>query len=159
MNSFFIENKYIIATVLIIVVIVYLFSNRKIRPVQGAVISSKFGYRIHPITGVYQLHNGIDLSAKQGTPIKAIASGLVEYSTYDNLNGYVVKLKHLRYSTSYGHMLQTPEVKKGELVHKGQIIGYTGSTGQSTGPHVHFMIYDKNGTPIDPLNQTHIFEA
>lgn len=144
--------------ILIVAVIVYLLTKQ--RPVKNALITSKFGYRTHPISGYYpSFHNGLDLSAPAGTPIKSILSGIVEKTGYDNVNGYYIQVKHLNgHSSFYGHMKQASKYNKGAFIFKGDVIGYVGSTGASTGPHVHFIVFDKNNTPIDP-QKTNFFKA
>lgn len=117
-------------------------------PVYGK-ISSPFGMRNHPITKVNKAHTGVDLSSSSGDPILAAASGTVEYSGYSKGYGYNVIIDHKNgYRTLYGHSSKLL-VKKGELVKKGQTIALVGSTGVSTGPHLHFEIRIDN-TPVDP---------
>lgn len=112
-------------------------------------ISSPFGMRNHPITKVNKAHTGVDISSSKGDPILAAASGVVEYSAYSNGYGYHVIIDHKNgYRTLYGHSSKLM-VKKGELVKKGQTIALVGSTGVSTGPHLHFEIRIGN-TPVDP---------
>ena len=119
-------------------------------PTKNYRISSKFGYRYHPITGKYTLHKGIDMAAPQGTPIFATRAGYVSTTAYQEGGaGYYVSINHGDgYRSIYMHMTHYI-VKKGDYVEAGQIIGYVGSTGGSTGPHLHFGIsYD--GTYVDP---------
>lgn len=117
----------------------------------GAVITSSYGYRIHPITGNYSLHNGVDLAIYQGAPIYATKSGYVSTATYNYVYGYYVTINHMDgYSSLYGHMTNYT-VSEGEYVTRGQIIGYVGSTGWSTGPHLHFTIY-YNGSTVNPMD-------
>ncbi len=118
-------------------------------PVNYTRFSSPFGYRIHPVYGDWRFHYGVDLSAPQGTPIIASRSGQVTTATYDSSSGYYVSINHLDgFSTRYLHMTHYI-VEPGEYVVAGQIIGYCGSTGTSTGPHLHFSVY-YNGTAVNP---------
>ena len=120
-------------------------------PINYTKLTSPFGMRIHPITGVETFHYGVDLSAPQGTPIYASRSGQVSTATYGSSGGYYVIINHLDgYSSNYLHMTHYI-VSPGEYVVAGQVIGYCGSTGASTGPHLHFAIY-KNGTAVNPAN-------
>ena len=121
-------------------------------------ISSPFGYRIHPITGVQKLHTGCDIAGSgiNGTPIYAADSGTVSLATNNEGGyGYYVMLYHgaksdgKQYATLYAHMTRYV-VSAGQKVQKGDLIGYVGSTGASTGPHLHFEIR-VNGTPVNPL--------
>lgn len=117
----------------------------------GAVITSPYGYRVHPITGNYSLHNGVDLAIAQGTPIYATKSGYVSTATYNYVYGYYVTINHMDgFSSLYGHMTNFI-VSEGEYVTRGQVIGYVGSTGWSTGPHLHFTIY-YNGSTVNPMD-------
>ncbi len=114
-------------------------------------LTSAYGYRVHPITGNYSFHNGVDLAAGQGTPIYATKSGTVTTATYNYAYGYYVVVNHLDgFSSLYGHMTHYT-VSEGDYVQRGEIIGYVGSTGYSTGPHLHFTIY-YNGSSVNPMN-------
>lgn len=157
------QEKIIVATAIGTSVAVatgfLLWSMRKIEPVKNGKVTSPYGNRIHPITGGAQFHNGIDISAESGTKIRSIMSGVCTGSGYDNINGYWVKVKHLGVTSFYGHMLKPAKVKQGDVIRKGQVIGYVGSTGMSTGPHVHFMIFDnKTWNHTDPL-KTNLFKV
>lgn len=120
------------------------------------VITSKFGMRLHPILGVWRLHDGIDMAIPTGTPVKASATGTVTYVGSMSGYGNVVILSHgENFSTLYAH-LKSFAVKKGQVVKQGQVIAYSDNTGWSTGPHLHFSIYkiDINtgkSTAVDPL--------
>jgi len=117
-------------------------------PVNGN-ISSPFGMREHPRTGADDFHSGIDLSISPGTPVRATADGIVSYSGWHGGNGNLVVLEHGHgFSTFYAHN-KTTNVKIGQKVKRGDIISYSGSTGNSTGPHVHYEIW-KDGKPINP---------
>ena len=119
-------------------------------PTKNYRISSPFGWRYHPISGEWKMHYGIDMAAAQGTPIYATRSGYVSTASYQAGGaGYYVKINHGDgYSSIYMHMTHYI-VKAGDYVTAGQIIGYVGSTGGSTGPHLHFGI-SYNGTYVDP---------
>ncbi|HEX6224076.1 MAG TPA: M23 family metallopeptidase [Chryseolinea sp.] len=114
-------------------------------------VASGFGYRIDPVYKTVKFHGGLDFAAPQGTPIYATAAGVVKVA--GNLgNGYgnhVVVNHGYGYETLYGHMFRI-NVRPGRSVKRGEIIGYVGSTGKSTGPHVHYEVH-KNGRPLDPV--------
>lgn len=117
--------------------------------------SSPFGYRIHPVYGDWRFHYGVDLSASSGTPIVATRSGVVTYATYSWSGGYYVTIDHQDgFSSKYLHMTHYI-VSPGQKVSAGQIIGYVGSTGTSTGPHLHFSIL-YNGSHVNPANYINI---
>lgn len=119
------------------------------RPVPGAVTSG-FGWRVHPIFHVRKLHTGVDLNAGMGDPIHAADSGTVVAAGWRGGYGKCVIIQHRgSLSTLYGHMSQIL-VSVGQTVKRGQTIGKVGSTGYSTGPHLHFEVR-VNGTPVDPL--------
>ena len=116
----------------------------------GVVITSPYGYRVHPITGNYSLHNGVDLAIGSGTPIYASKSGYITTATYNYAYGYYVTINHMDgFSTLYAHMTSYA-VSEGQYVERGDIIGYVGSTGWSTGPHLHFTMY-YNGATVNPM--------
>jgi len=120
-------------------------------PLRHIRISSRFTYkRWHPILHRYRPHLGVDFAARRGTPLLAVNSGKVIFSGWKGGYGKVVKIKHRNgYVSLYAHQNRI-RVKRGERVKKGQIIGYVGSTGRSTGPHLHFGLY-KNRRAINPL--------
>ncbi|MBP5534568.1 MAG: peptidoglycan DD-metalloendopeptidase family protein [Alphaproteobacteria bacterium] len=122
------------------------------RPLGNAKISSKFGMRLHPILGYKIQHNGIDFAAKIGTPVPAGADGVVVKIGRNGGYGKYIKIKHNEtYSTAYGHLDSfNSDLHTGSYVKKGEIIGYVGNTGRSTGPHLHYEVV-KNGTPVTPL--------
>lgn len=114
-------------------------------------ISSSYGYRIHPITQVKSFHKGIDIPAPMNTDVLASDDGIVIFSGYQNGYGNVVKLKHFDGKiTIYAHN-NSNVVSLGEIVKKGQVISKVGSTGNSTGNHVHFEVI-VNGENINPIN-------
>ncbi|MCL1886432.1 MAG: peptidoglycan DD-metalloendopeptidase family protein [Betaproteobacteria bacterium] len=114
-------------------------------------ISSAFSMRKHPITGSWKQHKGIDFAAPTGTPIRSAADGTVESVGRQGGYGNVIVIKHWgAYTTAYGHMSRfNPDIKKGTKVKQGDIIGYVGSTGMSTGPHLHYE-FRVNGVQHDP---------
>ncbi len=117
-------------------------------PVKGQ-ISSPFGERIHPITGRLTFHSGIDIRTPPGTPVKATADGIVSFSNWQDGTGYVVIVEHgLGFSTVYAHN-KLNCVKVGQRVKRGEVISISGSTGATTGPHVHYEVW-KNGNRVDP---------
>jgi murein DD-endopeptidase MepM/ murein hydrolase activator NlpD len=122
-------------------------------PVNFKYISSGFTFhRFHPILGEYRPHVGVDLVAAYGTPVKAVADGRVASSGWMGELGQCVKIEHPRGTTSiYGHLSRiSPEARAGSYVRVGQVIGYVGSTGLSTGPHLHFAI-ERQGKYVNPL--------
>jgi murein DD-endopeptidase MepM/ murein hydrolase activator NlpD len=120
-------------------------------PIDGARLSSGFGMRNHPVMGYSRMHRGVDFAAASGTPIQAAGDGTVQTAGRNGGYGNYVRIRHnSQYSTAYGHMSRIA-VKAGQRVRQGQIIGYVGSTGLATGPHLHYeTIY--NGTQINPLS-------
>lgn len=122
-----------------------------LRPCKFTRVSSPFGWRIHPIYGDRRFHYGIDLSASQGTPIVATRAGVVTRAYYSSSGGYTVEIDHQDgYSSKYLHQTHYI-VSAGQKVSAGQVIGYVGSTGASTGPHLHFSILYK-GEHVNPAN-------
>jgi murein DD-endopeptidase MepM/ murein hydrolase activator NlpD len=118
-------------------------------PVSGARLSSGFGMRFHPILGFSRMHQGVDLAAPYGTPIVAASDGVIRFAGWHGGHGNFVQIVHAGgMGTGYGHMSRFV-VRVGENVRQGQLIGYVGSTGLSTGPHCHFEVY-RNGEAIDP---------
>ena len=118
-------------------------------PVSGE-ITSPYGYRIHPIWGTTIYHSGIDIGVDEGTPVHAADGGVVVWSGWMGGYGYAVVIDHGNgLSTLYGHNSELA-VDEGQSVAKGQVISYAGSTGNSTGPHVHFEVR-VNGDPVDPM--------
>lgn len=119
----------------------------------GSGNGSKFGYRVHPVTHVYKLHTGVDIPAPGGTPILAAESGQVITASYQGAYGNCVIIDHGgSYTTLYGHMSRIG-CSSGQSVSRGEVIGYVGTTGYSTGNHLHFEVR-VNGTPQNPLQYT-----
>src|ERR1700733_6231573 len=114
-------------------------------------LASGFGYRIDPVYKTTKFHAGLDFAAPQGTPIYATANGTVEVAgnTGNGYGNHVVINHGYGYSTLYGHMFKV-KAKAGEKVKRGEVIGYVGSTGKSTGPHCHYEVR-RNGVPVDPV--------
>jgi len=122
-------------------------------PLKYSRISSKFSYaRKHPIYKVYRPHTGVDYAAPKGTPVHAVADGTVTFKGWGGGGGNTLKIKHAgNLMTGYLHLSGYAKgIVKGSRVSQGQLIGYVGSTGASTGPHLDYRVW-KNGTPIDPL--------
>ena len=118
-------------------------------PVKGRV-SSPFGSRVHPLTGSSTFHSGIDISTPMGTKVRATADGIVSFSNWHSDSGYIVTLEHGNgYRTIYAHNRQN-FVKIGQRVKRGDILSLSGSTGSSTGPHLHYEVW-KNGIHVNPL--------
>ena len=121
-----------------------------IMPVVGR-ITSNFGARRHPVLGYTRMHAGVDFGAAHGSPIYAVGDARVIYSGWHGGHGNYVKLDHGGgYATAYAHMSRIA-VSSGSVVRTGQIIGYVGSTGLSTGPHLHYELY-RNGQAVNPLS-------
>jgi murein DD-endopeptidase MepM/ murein hydrolase activator NlpD len=119
-------------------------------PVAGR-ITSGFGYRVHPILRFARLHKGVDFGAGWGTPIVAASDGQVTRAGWAGGYGRQVRIAHAGgLATSYSHMSQIV-AEEGSFVRRGQLIGYVGSSGLSTGPHLHYEVY-RSGTPVNPLS-------
>ncbi len=121
-------------------------------PIPNKGITGNFGWREHPILKRREFHPGIDLKADVGTPIRAPANGVVEFAGY-NENGYgynVILLHNFGFKTVFAHMMRRDVVKAGQFVKKGDLIGYSGNTGLSTGPHLHYEVRFINKT-LEPL--------
>ncbi len=118
-------------------------------PVNVPYLSSSFGWRRHPISGRRSMHEGLDFSAPQGTPIRAASGGVVTVASHQSGYGQTVEIEHGNgLMTRYAHA-SSIKVDVGDLVEKGQVIGKVGSTGRSTGPHLHFEVR-MAGHPLDP---------
>ena len=115
-------------------------------PINGARLSSGFGFRKHPILGYNKLHQGTDFAARRGTPVMASGSGTIERASWFGAYGKYVRIRHnSTYKTAYAHLSKFGRnIKAGRKVRQGQIIGYVGSTGRSTGPHLHYEVLVNN---------------
>jgi murein DD-endopeptidase MepM/ murein hydrolase activator NlpD len=112
-------------------------------------LSSSYGYRTHPIKGTRDFHTGVDISASPGSEIKATADGIVSFSGWSGANGRLVAIEHGHgFRTFYAHNKKIA-VKVGDVVQRGDVIAYVGSTGSSTGPHVHYEVW-KSGKSVNP---------
>jgi murein DD-endopeptidase MepM/ murein hydrolase activator NlpD len=122
-------------------------------PLKYSRISSRFTYRrLHPVHRVYRAHTGVDYAAPSGTPVMAVADGVVVFKGWGGGGGNTLKIKHAgNLQSGYLHLRGYAKgIKQGSRVSQGDVIGYVGSTGTSTGPHLDFRLW-RNGTPIDPL--------
>ena len=118
-------------------------------PVDGVRLTSGYGMRDHPILRKRRQHNGVDLAAARGTPVYATADGLIGKAQYWGSYGNYVQIEHGgQLQTRYAH-LSSYTVNSGDMVRKGELIGYIGSTGRSTGPHLHYEVR-VDGVPVDP---------
>jgi murein DD-endopeptidase MepM/ murein hydrolase activator NlpD len=119
-------------------------------PINGARLSSSFGKRKHPILGYNKLHTGTDFASPKGTPIMASGDGIISRAKWCGGGGNCIKIKHNSvYQTVYAHLSKFGKgIKRGVRVKQGQIIGYVGSTGMSTGPHLHYEVIE-NGRKIN----------
>jgi murein DD-endopeptidase MepM/ murein hydrolase activator NlpD len=126
--------------------------DRKPMEFRSARISSRYGWRIHPILKRRILHSGVDYAAPKGSRIYASGDGVVKKAQWAGGYGKYIVIRHnSEYSTGYAHMNNFANgIKPGVRVKQGQVIGYVGSTGRSTGPHLHFEVI-KNGKKVDPL--------
>jgi murein DD-endopeptidase MepM/ murein hydrolase activator NlpD len=114
-------------------------------------LASGFGYRIDPVYKTTKMHAGLDFASPQGTPIYATADGVVTTAgnTGNGYGNHVVINHGYSYETLYGHMVRI-KVRGGQKIRRGEVIGWVGSTGKSTGPHLHYEVH-KNGNPVDPI--------
>ena len=122
------------------------------KPIAEGELRSGFGYRRHPVLGYTKMHTGVDWSNRIGTPIMAAGNGTVIKAEWDSGYGRRVELQHANgYVTSYNHMSRFGRgVAPGARVRQGQVVGYVGSTGLSTGPHLHYEVI-VNGHFVDPM--------
>lgn len=139
-----------------------LMANRKIqddtflagRPIKKGWMSSRFGHRADPFNGRVAMHEGVDFAGKEGSEVISVAAGVVTWSADRYGYGQMVEINHGGgYMTRYAHNKENL-VKPGDVVKKGQVLAYMGSSGRSTGPHVHFEVY-KHGRPVDPAAYIH----
>jgi murein DD-endopeptidase MepM/ murein hydrolase activator NlpD len=120
-------------------------------PIDGARLSSRYGRRDHPILGYTRLHQGIDFAAPAGTPIHAAGDGLVQMAGHNGDYGLYVRLRHNgSLTTAYAHLSRIA-VRSGQRLRQGQVVGYVGSSGLSSGPHLHYELHVDN-RPVNPLN-------
>jgi murein DD-endopeptidase MepM/ murein hydrolase activator NlpD len=121
-------------------------------PLSYSRISSHFTHkRFHPVLKYYRPHHGVDYAAQTGTPVHTIGDGKVIFKGYTKGGGHTVKIQHnSTYTTCYMHLSKYGKISVGSIVKQGEVIGYVGSTGLSTGPHLDFRVY-QNGSPINPL--------
>jgi Membrane proteins related to metalloendopeptidases len=121
-------------------------------PINGARISSSFGMRFHPILNTNRPHNGTDFAAPRGTPIMAAGAGIVERANRFGSFGNYIRIRHANgYETAYAHLQGFARgIRAGARVQQGQTIGYVGTTGRSTGPHLHYEVH-LNGRPTNPM--------
>jgi len=122
-------------------------------PIHGARVSSRYGMRHHPVLGYSRMHKGVDFAARRGTPILAAGSGVINYRGRNGGYGNYIRIKHnSSYSTAYAHASSfNKKFRKGSRVKQGDVIAYVGTTGRSTGPHLHFEVLI-NGKQINPKN-------
>ena len=124
-----------------------------LRPVNSHIVSD-YGYRTDPILGVQRMHNGVDFAARMGTPVKAPADGVVDEVTYSASYGHYIDLRHPKagYITRYAHLSEAADhLREGMSVERGELIGYTGNSGRSTGPHLHYEVHEEDGGTINPM--------
>jgi murein DD-endopeptidase MepM/ murein hydrolase activator NlpD len=124
-----------------------------ILPIQGT-LTSGFGMRRHPIFRVYRMHNGVDFSVPVGTPVYATGDGIIEFTGNRQGYGITVQIRHPKAErrTLYAHLSRIPdEIRPGAHVKRGQVIAYSGNTGLSTAPHLHYEVHDLNGEPLNPV--------
>ncbi|MFZ1991528.1 MAG: M23 family metallopeptidase [Alphaproteobacteria bacterium] len=122
-------------------------------PIDGAHISSGYGMRFHPILGYTRMHKGVDFAATPGTHVYAAGAGIVERASLFGTYGNYVKIRHDNgYETAYAHLKgYGPGIREGARVAQGQVVGYVGTTGESTGPHLHYEVLQK-GAQVNPMN-------
>ncbi|WP_225721285.1 M23 family metallopeptidase [Candidatus Vallotiella sp. (ex Adelges kitamiensis)] len=122
-------------------------------PVAKARLSSRFGERMHPISGRHAFHSGVDWAAPSGTPVRASGSGIVTFLGWRHGYGKTVVIRHIQqYETMYAHLSRTPlNLKAGKKIARGDVIGYVGNTGRATGPHLHYEVRHQ-GHRLNPLS-------
>jgi murein DD-endopeptidase MepM/ murein hydrolase activator NlpD len=121
-------------------------------PIDGARLTSAFGMRNHPILGYSAVHKGVDFGAPHGTPVQAAGDGVVELAGWHGAYGQYVRIRHnSEYATAYAHLSRLATgVRQGDRIRQGQVIGYVGSTGRSTGPHLHYEVM-RRGAQVNPI--------
>jgi murein DD-endopeptidase MepM/ murein hydrolase activator NlpD len=122
-------------------------------PVDGARLSSSFGMRRHPVLDYSRMHKGTDFAAASGTPVFAAGNGVIEDAGYRGAYGNYIRIKHdRRISTAYAHLSRfNPVIQRGTRVQQGDVIGYVGTTGRSTGPHLHYEVM-RDGRQVNPTS-------
>jgi murein DD-endopeptidase MepM/ murein hydrolase activator NlpD len=124
-----------------------------IRPTSGPIVSG-FGMRKHPVLKVQKMHTGVDFLARRGTPVVATGNGRVQRAEYTSGYGNVVEIRHPQsgYVTRYAHLSEIADgIRRGRKVERGETIAYTGNTGRSTGPHLHYEVQDQSGETLAPM--------
>jgi hypothetical protein len=125
-------------------------SSSFVRPVSSGSVGSGFGMRNHPTRGGRRMHNGVDIGVRTGTPVMSASGGRVTRVANDpDGYGLWIEVNHGQHSTRYAH-LSRQNVGVGDIITPGQVIGLSGNTGSSTGPHLHFEVRDSRGRPLDP---------
>ncbi len=121
-------------------------------PIDGARLTSRFGMRRHPILGYTRMHRGVDFAAPRGTPVYAAGDGTIVFAGRKRGYGNFIRIRHnAQFGTGYAHLSRIARgIRRGKRVRQGQVIGYVGSTGLATGPHLHYEVY-RNGRAINPL--------
>lgn len=119
-------------------------------PVEGAALTSGYGMRVHPVLGGRRQHKGVDLAEPTGTPVYATADGMISRADWFSSYGLYISIEHgADIQTRYGHLSRL-NVAAGQTVHKGDVIGYVGTTGRSTGPHLHYEVRIA-GASVNPI--------
>lgn len=124
-----------------------------IRPANGPIVSG-YGMRQHPVLKVRKMHAGVDFLLRRGTPVMSAADGRVRQATSSPAYGNFVEIRHSEagYMTRYAHLQEIPDdIRPGVEVERGDTIGYSGNTGRSTGPHLHYEVHDQSGQTLDPM--------
>ena len=122
-------------------------------PINGARLTSRYGNRKHPILGYTKMHRGLDFAAPSGTPVFAAGDGIIEKAGWNGSYGRYIRIRHTgTYKTAYAHLSGiNKNVRVGKRVLQGKTIGYVGSSGRSTGPHLHYEVL-RNNKQINPMN-------
>jgi murein DD-endopeptidase MepM/ murein hydrolase activator NlpD len=124
-----------------------------IRPANGPIVSG-YGMRQHPVLKVRKMHSGVDFLVRRGTPVVATGDGSVRRATFSPAYGNFVEIRHPKadYFTRYAHLSEIPDdIRRGVEVERGDTIGYSGNTGRSTGPHLHYEVHNQSGQTLDPM--------
>jgi len=121
-------------------------------PIDGARLTSSYGKRRHPTLGYSKMHRGVDFGARRRTPVFAAGDGTVERASRNGAYGKYIRIRHsAQYQTAYAHLsAYAKDIQRAKRVKQGQVIGYVGSTGRSTGPHLHYEVL-VNGKQVNPL--------